>query len=277
MQTADLHIHSFYSDGTMTIPEILKEAHRKNVALLAVSDHDMLEGARELQKLSQESVLYQDIKCIPAVEINTLDLQTNVHVLGYYVDLEDPEFCTFIRKNRNMLDDVSIQLIRKMEKDYDSISLSEFRSYTYDRTKGGFEALHYLLEKGFTSSLRDGFQYYTTYDCPYDCVDFPNVQTAISQVHMVHGTAVMAHPGVTIKTREPEEFERELRRYVDMGFDGVECYYPLHTDWMTEICLRICQEKNLFITAGSDCHGSFGSAAISEMSIPVSKVCLGRK
>lgn len=274
MQTADLHIHSCFSDGTYTIPEILEQARIENVGLLAVSDHDMLDGAKLLQKLVKDNVIYKHIRCIPAVEINTLDCGNNVHVLGYHVDLEDETFKLFIEKNRIMLDDVSVQLIRKMEKEHDNISLEEFQNFTYDRTKGGFEALHYLLEKGFTNSLREGFEYFALYDCPYSCVDFPSIETAIKQVHRAGGIAIMAHPGVTIKTKELTKFEEELRRYLTKGFDGIECYYPLHTDWMTEICLKLCNEKNLKISAGSDCHGTFGTANIDEMKIEVEKVSI---
>lgn len=274
IKTADLHIHSCFSDGTFTIPQILEQAKRENLGLLAVSDHDMLEGAKLLQKLAKEDERYQNIKCIPAVEINTLDCGNNVHVLGYYVDLEDEKFHEFIEKNRAMLDDVSIQLMRKMEQEFDTISLEEFQKFTYDRTKGGFEALHYLLEKGFTQSLNEGFAFFTKYDCPYSCVDFPAVKKAIEEVHRVGGIAIMAHPGVTIKTKEPQEFEQELKRYLSMGFDGVECYYPRHTDWMTEICLRLCEERKLHITAGSDCHGSFQTASINELNIPMNKVTI---
>ncbi|MBR1693141.1 MAG: PHP domain-containing protein [Lachnospiraceae bacterium] len=298
MGTADLHIHSMYSDGTMTIEEIAQEAIRQGVTLLAVSDHDMLKGARRLQELVKEKNLYQKqtmhdrssakglqepvqekaehdgLICIPAVEINTLDRGRNVHILGYHVDLDDSSFDEFINNNRRMLDDVSVQLIRKMEKDYEQISLAEFANYTYDRTKGGFEALHYLNEKGLTQTLKEGFRFYEIYDCPYSCVNFPDIPTAIEKVHRAGGVAVLAHPGVTIPEKEPGEFEKELLRYVAMGIDGIECYYPLHPDWMIGMCVRICEEKGLFITAGSDCHGSFGTAGINQMNISADRVTL---
>ena len=271
---ADLHIHSMYSDGTMTIEEILEQAYTHQVSLLAVSDHDMLDGARYLQDQVTNNKKYANIKCIPAVEINALDNGRNVHILGYYVDLENKEFNTFIQKNRAMLDDVSIQLIRKMEKDYANIFLEEFRHYTYDRTKGGFEALHYLKEKGFIQGLKEGFRFYETYDCPYSCVDFLDVPSVIEKVHEAGGIAVLAHPGVTIPETEPEAFKKQLLRYLDMGVEGIECYYPLHPQWMEEMCVEICKEKDLFITAGSDCHGGFGNAKIGETQTPVSAVNL---
>lgn len=272
MFIADLHVHSMYSDGTMTIEEIVEEAYKKEVGLLAVSDHDMLDGARHLQKVISENKKYKTIKCIPAVEINALDNGRNVHILGYHVDLENKEFDTFIRNNRAMLDDVSIQLIRKMEKDYESVSLEEFRQYSYDRTKGGFEALHYLKEKGFINELKEGFRFYETYDCPYSCVDFIDVPSVIHNVHEAGGVAVLAHPGVTIPDKEPDLFKKKLIRYIDMGIDGIECYYPLHPEWMIQMCVNLCMERGLRITAGSDCHGKFGNAAIGETNTPVSDV-----
>ena len=184
------------------------------------------------------------------------------------------EFDSFIRKNRNMLDDVSIQLMKKMEKDYDNISLEEFRQYTYDPTKGGFEALHYFRDKGFIQELKEGFRFFQIYDCPYSCVEFPDVPTVIEKVHEAGGIAVMAHPGVTIPHKEPEAFKEELLRYVDMGVEGIECYYPLHPKWMEELCVEICKEKGLYITAGSDCHGGFGNARIGETQTPVEVVTI---
>lgn len=274
MKTADLHIHSYYSDGTMTIEEIAQEALQRGVGLIAVSDHDMLDGSRELMKLTREDPQYASLTCIPAVEINTLDDEVNVHILGYHVDLSDAAFDAFIRRNRRMLDDVSIRLIRKMEKDYQTISLREFRNYSYDRTMGGFEALHYLKEKGLTQTAKEGFRFFELYDCPYSCVDFPDVRQAAEQVHRAGGMAVLAHPGVTIKNHDEEWFYKELLRYVEMGIDGIECYYPLHPAWMVQMCEELCRRRGLIVTAGSDCHGSFGTARIGEMGIPVSAVTL---
>ena len=55
----------------------------------------------------------------------------------------------------------------------------------------------------------------------------------------------------------------------------MECYYPTHTKEITKICLDICKDRGLLITAGSDCHGDFGNAKIGEMNIPVTNLYLG--
>lgn len=129
----DLHVHSYYSDGTMSPKEILMEALNKGVGLLAITDHDILNGSVELMKIYDK----YDIKCISGVEIDVIDNGINYHVLGYGVDLEDEEFTNFIKQNRTLLEEVNIKLIEKMQHDYEHITLSDYSNYTYDRSKGG--------------------------------------------------------------------------------------------------------------------------------------------
>jgi DNA polymerase III alpha subunit len=149
-KTADLHIHSYYSDGTMSPEEIYKAALKNQVGILAITDHDILEGSRQLQVLCKGS----DIRYISGVELDALDQGVNVHILGYGVDLNKKDFVSFVKQNRIYLDTVNSKLIERMEKDYENISLADYNDYHYDRTKGGWKALHYLFKKGLTSNLR---------------------------------------------------------------------------------------------------------------------------
>ncbi len=268
---ADLHIHSFYSDGTMSPEEILSEALAKGVGLLAISDHDILQGTLKLQKLCSE----KDIKYISAVELDSLDQERDVHILGYGINLQDEEFCAFVKRNRDLLDEISIKLINKMQDEIEGITLTDFNSFNYDKKKGGWKALHYFMEKGLTKSLREGFTIYQKYDFPYDCVEFPSVGSVVQYIHNAGGKAILAHPGEVLKGIEIVEFKKEVTRLVDLGLDGIECYYPTHSAVITDICLELCKDRNLLITAGSDCHGEFGSTRIGEMNIPIEWLNLG--
>ena len=64
-------------------------------------------------------------------------------------------------------------------------------------------------------------------------------------------------------------------RFIDLGIDGIECYYPSHTEAITNMCLEICEDRNLLITCGSDCHGEFEDTEIGEMNIPIENLKLG--
>jgi predicted metal-dependent phosphoesterase TrpH len=106
-------------------------------------------------------------------------------------------------------------------------------------------------------------------------VDFPSIETVCENIHKAGGKAVLAHPGVTIKETDIDLFEKELRRLILSGPDGIECYYPTHTLEITQLCLKICRERDLLITSGSDCHGSFGTAEVGQMSTPIKLLQLG--
>lgn len=267
-KTADLHIHSFYSDGTMSPQEIVDEALARGVGLIAIADHNKLEGSLELDKLCDRF----NIHYLSAVELDSLDNGVDVHILGYGIDMQDQEFRDFVQKNRTLLDDISIKLIEKMENDISTITLDDYLSFEYDNKNGGWKALHYFMERGLTKSLIEGFSFYSEYDRSYNCVDFPSVSLVCQYIHKAGGKAVLAHPGILIKETDIDVFKEEVLRIIGLGLDGIECYYPAHTEEVTRVCLEICKENNLIITAGSDCHGAFGKTKVGDMDIPISKL-----
>jgi len=268
---ADLHVHSYYSDGTMSPEDILKAALAKGVGLLAIADHNVLDGSLKLKELCSKC----DIRYVSAVELDTLDNGNNIHILGYGMNLSDKEFCLFVKRNRTLLDDVSVKLIEKMQEDFKSISLSDYLSFSHDRKKGGWKALHYLYSKGLTKSLKEGINFYQYYNRSFDCVDFPSVSLAAQYIHNAGGKAILAHPGEVIKETDINLFAKEVLKLISYGLDGIECYYPTHTNDITDVCLEICKDRDLLITAGSDYHGDFGRTEVGEMGITVGQLKLG--
>lgn len=85
----------------------------------------------------------------------------------------------------------------------------------------------------------------------------------------------MAHPGEVIKETNMTYFKEEILRFINYGLDGVECYYPSHTSDITNVCLEICKDRDLLITAGSDCHGEFGGTEVGEMNISIGRLNVG--
>ncbi len=259
----DLHNHSNYSDGTMSPQEILRVAKEAKVSVLAITDHDVLDGSRELLRLSEKD----NIHVISGVEINALEGKDNIHVLGYGVDLENKVFCERIEENRRKLDDISIIMIGKMEAAGCPVSIEEYKGVSYNQVQGGWKALYYLLDKGITSSLMEGFSLYDKYECGYDIVDFPSVREVVRWIHQAGGIAILAHPGVSLLKEDMTlpQFRMKLTEYLSFGIDGIECYYPKHSEDVTNICLDVCRKHGLSITSGSDCHGTFQKSRIGEL------------
>lgn len=259
----DLHIHSNHSDGSYSPEEILDIAIEKKMSIISITDHNTLDGSRELMNLCQ----HKNITCIPGVELDAIHAGINYHILGYGVDLNNDTFESFTNHNNNLLEEVNISLIRKMEPEYNCISLNDYSNFTFQKKDGGWKTLYYFLSLGLTSNLTDGFKYYAKYNHSYTCVGFPDITTVCEQIHKAGGVAVIAHPGRVIKNVTITEFEQELRSLLSFPIDGIECYYPSHSEEITNSCLVICKENNLLITGGSDCHGTFEDTRIGHMKI----------
>ena len=259
----DLHVHSYYSDGSMSPEEIVLDAVSNEVGLLAIADHDVLEGSEKLKDLCKDN----DIHYIPAVEIDTAEEDNNIHILAYGFDMNDLTFRDFVKSTRFCLDEMSVKVVQKMANDYSSLSLEEFFSYSYDKRLGGWGALHYLMEKGLSSSLKEGIRFYSEYDITYSKAGFSTVAATAHRIRAAGGYAILAHPGEVLYTSDEDLFKEEVLKLVSYGLDGIECYYPTHTEVISKICLDICNEYGLMITGGSDCHGVFGRARVGERNI----------
>jgi len=260
---ADLHVHSCYSDGSMTPGEIVEAAAEHQVGALAIADHDLVEGSLA----ARAECARRGIRLIPAVEIDSLSGGKNYHILAYGFDTQDRSFAQFLAHVRFMLDESSVRLIEAMRADHACVSLEDYFDYAHDGTLGGWKALSYLVARGIIGSIEEGIQFYPRYGVTHERAGYPTISSIAFRIRRAGGYAVLAHPGIDIEETEPGAFEAELSRFIAMGLNGVECYYPRHAEWITRSCLRVCRDAGLLVTGGSDCHGSFGRARVGEMNV----------
>lgn len=261
---ADLHIHSYYSDGTLTPQEIIDKALSKQIDIIAITDHNELNGSRELMRLDKP----KGFTCIPGVELDTMYCSTNIHILAYNVDLYDNDFIKFVNRNAELLEQTNIELVKRLSKDYSEITLEEYKRFEYNRRKGGWKALHYFQYKGIATTLEDSFKLYFKYGSAYNKTKFPSVEDVIKNIHLAGGKAILAHPGRVFKSLTIEKLKETLNNLFILGIDGVECYYPSHTEEQQNIFTNICK-NNKIITSGSDCHGDFEETEIGEMNTSI--------
>lgn len=252
----DLHMHSYYSDGTMSPREIVEDAKKRNVQLIAITDHNVLESYTELKEAAEEF----GIKVIRGVEIDARFEDIVVHILAY--NFEDNEnLFNLVHKAKNELLETSIELIKRMENDYENISSEDYEAYDYDKRKGGWKGIHYLFDRGITSELFEGVKYYGKYKCGHEYFDYPTVEEVVKAVHEANGYVVLAHPCNYYKNNTKEEVLEKLEKFKSIGIDGVECYYPANSEMMTETCVEFCKNNDMIITVGSDSHGEFGAVS----------------
>ena len=251
---ADLHIHSTCSDGTLTPEAIIAEAVQKGVGLLAVCDHNALAGMQAAIPLAASAGL----RLVPGVEIDSIMLGLDAHILCYGADFSHPELHSAIVHARARLDYMSDDLLERMLPDFPMLSVDEYARFPHDSRLGGWRLLQYLLAKGVTARLQEAYPFYDRYGVTYAAAGFADAEEIISLLHAAGGCAVLAHPGVT----RPEDPLGLIRHAARLGIDGVECFYPKHAPSLTEALFSFCDAENLTVTAGSDCHGTFSGSPI---------------
>lgn len=252
----DMHMHTYFSDGTMSPEEIVQKAKMREVGILAITDHNKLESWEELQKAAAK----EGIIPIRGVEINAAYKDKVLHLLAYgfeehtklfeLIDLAD-------REMQRMSDDLIVNLSKIDER----VSLEDFNAYEYDRRKGGWKGLHYLLERGLTTKLFEGFRFYREYGCDFPEYHFPAIEELCKNIKEAGGYSVLAHPMSYFKELNEEELIAVLEDLRSKGLTGIECYYPTHSEMMTKTCVDFCKKYNMLITTGSDEHGEFGKEA----------------
>ncbi|MHC1695333.1 MAG: PHP domain-containing protein [Eubacteriales bacterium] len=266
----DLHIHSNFSDGSYSPEEIAIEANKNGLGLIALTDHNITDGI----KLLRDECNNYNIRCISGVEIDSIDKNTNFHIIAYDFDEFNDDFLFFIKHTRFLLDELSVKLIELMNDDYTEITISDFMKFEYNKSLGGWKALHYFMSKKLTTSLKEGIKFYSDYNIEPKSSGYSSIAAIAYRVKKAGGFSVLAHPGELIDSSDIEKFKSELRRIASYGIDGIECYYPSHSSDVVKACIEICKEFNMCITAGSDCHGAFGKTRVGEMDITNEKIVL---
>ena len=249
----DLHIHSQYSDGTLSPEEIIEKSKAQDISLISICDHNLIDAYNELEVLCTAN----DIKFINGVEIHAVMDDMEYHILAYDFDMQNKELSKLLKYNRNVLLNYGKKVITKTSENYPNISVEELSKYERNRKNGGWESLDYLKSKNIIEGLPDYLNLLREYKLPFD-TDFLSPEEVIGIIHAAGGYAVLAHLGDTLG-QNLEVCEDNAVKFLSMGIDGFECYYPSHTEEITEFLAQLCREHDLMITAGSDEHGGFNN------------------
>ena len=236
-------------------------AAQAGVELLALSDHDSVDGVEEAARAAAELGL----RLAPAVEISSVDAtRQDLHVLGYMIDHTDPvlrERLEVSRADREHRADAMATALRELGYELDESELSRRRAagQSIGRPHLADAAVHHpanaerlraegLAERSafleaYLIEGRPGFRPRTK----------PTVEESIRIIHDAGGVAVWAHPFWDVK--DPDEVLQSIDRFHAWGLDGVECFYTTHTREQAELVADRCDKLGLLSTGSSDYHG----------------------
>lgn len=258
-QFADLHIHTNLSDGSDSVSEVLRLAQDNNVSFISVTDHNSLAAYETLWDEAGQPGL----NIITGVELDVIYVGKQYHLLAYGVDTQNTQLLHVCAHNTQVQEENNLALLRCIEKDEPGVSESDYRKYEIPQGRGGWKLLNYLLDTGVTSTLLEGTKYYKQYDFDSKRIEFVSLEEALQVVKGASGISVLAHPGEQIPYEaygaSQDTFWSSLDDVLQTGIEGIECIHPLHGFGLQRELISLCQARGLFITGGTDYHGSFFS------------------
>jgi len=246
----DLHTHSTASDGTMTPSELIEYAMEKNLAAIAITDHDTVEG---VQQVIRNHAVNPYIEVIPGIEIS-VEYEGEMHILGYYIDVEHPLLNQTLERLREFRNRRNPKILEKLNQMGFSITLDEVAAKANGEIIGRPHIAAVMQEKGFVSSINEAFEKYLDVGKPaYVSRQRLTPREGIKLIKDAGGIAVLAHP--VYLEKKGVEFEELLKRLIDDGLDGMECYYATYSKMEQDQYLALAAKYNLLVTGGSDFHG----------------------
>ena len=90
---ADLHLHTNYSDGVLSPSKLIDLAKKKDLSVISITDHDNVNGIDEAIEYGNSV----GVQVIPGVEISADIEDSEIHILGYFIDHKNPEFLDFLK------------------------------------------------------------------------------------------------------------------------------------------------------------------------------------
>lgn len=247
---ADLHMHSYYSDGTESPAQLVESALNKGVKVLSLTDHDTLRGVGELL----EEAKARNLKAVPGVEISTASKGASIHILGYYIDVESAGLQKCLAAVLEARTENTKQMFDRLLQS-DQLNYSWERVLHHSRNKDAIcsaDVFSAMKEDAYFGSWGEFPRFYYRYfgkaSKAYVCFEGAPADKAVEVIREAGGLPVVAHPKLVGN-------DRLIVELVDSGVKGIEVYHPAHDDADMQKYLALAKRYNLLVTGGSDWHG----------------------
>jgi predicted metal-dependent phosphoesterase TrpH len=252
MPEIDLHVHTNRSDGTFTPTEAVKLAAERGLDGIAVTDHDTTEGLAEASSAAREA----GIELLSGVEFSAEYQGTSIHVLGYFMDLDDAAFqeeLTRLRDDRFRRGEMIVEKLQELGYD---ISFERVREIAGGGNIVRPHIAQAMVEAGIVPTEKDAFTEEFIADGGRAGVNKHALDPldAVDLIVGAHGVCVLAHPGMWgDQTSVPEEL---IEAMASRGMGGLETDHTDHTPEQRERYRAIAERLGVVPTGGSDCHGT---------------------
>lgn len=250
MKYADLHIHSIYSDGSLTPEEIVHVAIEKGIRVISITDHDNI-GAQYITKK-----YYNNICIIPGVEFSTVYKDLEIHILGYFIDIDNQELNSFLNESMNLRISRIKEILKRLEEVDIHIKFEDLlddNRYSIGRGNLAKE----MVKRGYVKTFKEAFtKYLIQGKIAYVPGEKKEYKEILRIINKCGGISVLAHPGKIYKSTEVENIVKEFKCY---GLKGIEVYHSSHSKEKENYFYNLSKKYKLLVTGGSDFHKAIGN------------------
>lgn len=262
MMRADLHVHTYCSDGRMSPAEVVEEAKNNGVRLLAVTDHDCMLACAEVKRAGEKA----GITTVNGIEVSAYVDDVKIHTLGYNIDSEKPEFKAFLKELYEGSLKRSEDIISKLNKNGIDITMKEVLS-SRKVSVSPVHAMHIAFacaEKGYCGGNASAFffEYLAWGKCAYSNLCRPSPDRTVELISSCGGFSSLAHPGRI--DMEKSKLVKLVEKLKACGLGGIEAVYTTHTVTETAYFKEMAKAYSLLVTGGSDTHFKGGRYKIGE-------------
>ncbi len=246
----DMHVHSNYSDGLLSVDSIAKAAKKRHLSFVSLTDHDTTEGLAPFMSACKEN----GMEGLQGIELSA-ESDFTLHILGFRIDRSNVELqkrLDEIRENRNIR---NLKICKKLQDLGLDIQIEDVEALSKGQVIARPHIARLMMQKGYVSSMGEAFINYIGYGGSAHVERTRlTAEECISLINGAGGLAVLAHPAQTYL--DDEKMDQLLRRLKDNGLWGIEALYSGHSPEQTYKYLKIADRFDLYPTAGSDFHGS---------------------
>lgn len=247
MRYADLHTHTYHSDGTRSPREVVDVAHAAGIDILCISDHDNLAAFFEIKQYADNA----DVTLVPGTELSCGVDGVDVHVLAYAFDPHDETIAKRLAQFRETRHTRGYRMVDRLRSLGYDVNRDRIDELAAGGAMGRPHIARALVEKGYVASVQEAFDKFIGPGKPaYVEKERFQIDDAVSIIHRAGGVTSIAHP-----THYPDH-ETLVMSLLDRGVDAVEVFHPDVDEVARDRYLSITRFRGKFVTGGSDDHGT---------------------
>lgn len=246
----DLHIHSTASDGTFSPKEIIEMAVLKKLKVIAITDHDNVDGLLE----ARNSLKTDNLELINGIEFSCTYKNNEVHILGYFLNLEDEIFIERIQKLLRSREERNEKIIKKLNENNIKISMEDVRKEIVGNLIGRVHFANALIKKGYSRDIDEAFKKYLgkdgiAYEPRLNC----SPEVVVEYLKENGAFSSLAHPKFI--SQDDNLVLDLIFKLKNCGLNAIEVNYSGFSSEDKKKYKSWAKKFDLLITGGSDFHG----------------------